>query len=174
MLYKLENEHVVMTVQEHDGDVLTIQGKVSRPTSFREMVLIAPNPIDRMMNYAGSGLPFPCPSIAFENTPNRLTIDKSGIFHATFKKPNSYYTEDTQEKIKPSIFVKLLGSSSNSPIVVRLELEESTPLQLRTLFYRKGRTGPEFYQKRADVLGIQGQEAILRQTEAVKISYDCA
>lgn len=159
-----------MTVEEK-GDMLTIRGKVIKASAYEERVLFAANPIDRMMNYAGSGLPFPCPSIAFENSPSVFQIGESGEFQATFQKPNSYYTEDTQQKVKPSIFLKFT-KPGEQPIFVRQELEDTLPL--RTLFYRPERTGPEYYDRKASVLGVAGQETILRRMKDVKIRGGCA
>lgn len=169
MIYSLKNSQVSLTVVE-ENDKLTIEGKIINPKAYQVMELFAANPIDRMMNYAGSGLPFPCPFIAFENTPNKLQISASGEIKTTFKKPNSYYTEDTQKRVPPSLFVKLV--ETNQPIYIQFALDDNLPL--RTMYYRPERTGPDFYQRKADVLGVQSQEKIIRQLEEVKIKAKCA
>ena len=89
---------------ENDYKYLTIIGNVKNPMLYKQMLMLAPNPIDRMTNYSGSGLPFPCAEIAFDNTPNRHIINNSGSFSMKFKYPNSYYAQDGCTKILPSIF----------------------------------------------------------------------
>ena len=126
-----------------------------------------------MMNYSGSGLAFPNSSIAFEGTPNFYTVEKNGIVNTMFKKPNSYYANDTRTRVEPSIFVKLLqNGGSNNPIIVRFKLEETLPL--KTVFYRPERTGPDFYQKKADIIGVQAQDKIIQILKDVKITHGCA
>lgn len=170
MYYKLENEYITLQVTE-ENDLLTIQGKVKKPEDYENMVLFAANPIDRMMNYSGSGLAFPNSFIAFEGTPNFLQIESDGMIQTTFKKPNSYYANDTRTRIEPSIFVKL-HKATIDPIIIRFALEEGLPL--KTVFYRPERTGPEFYQKKADIIGVQAQDKILQMIQEVKVKYGCA
>jgi hypothetical protein len=172
MIYKLENEYVRLEVKEEDTDVLQIQGTVTNPSRYDKMELIGASPIDRMTNYSGSGLPFPNPEIAFSNTPNKYEIPKDGTVNTVFKRPNSYYAVDTYTKVKPSVFVKLSSPRLVDPIIIKFELEDKLPL--KTVFYRPERTGPEFYQRKADSIGVHSQEAILRMTEGVKIKYQCA
>jgi hypothetical protein len=169
MLYSLKNKQVVLNVIE-EKDILEIQGEVINAKKYSYMELFAPSPIDRMMNYSGSGLPFPCPFVAFENTPNKFIIPANGTIKCTFKKPNSYYTEDTQEKVPPSVFVKLV--ENNTPVFIHFPLEDHLPL--KTLYYRPERTGPDFYQRKADVIGVKSQETIIRMLEEVKVKAKCA
>ena len=69
------------------GNKVVITGKITQ--AFSKAKLLAANPIDRMSNYAGSGLPFPCYDIAFDNTPNIKHINESN-YAATFEYPNSF------------------------------------------------------------------------------------
>lgn len=168
----IDNNLVTMKIDIINNSELLVSGKVKNYRRYKEIEIFAANPINRMMNYSGSGLPFPCPAIAFENTPNRITsVDEEGNFKKKFLRPNSYYTECGQKKIKPSIYVKLV-QEGKEPLFVKSELEDILPL--RTLFYRTERTGPEFYEKKAIVMDVQNQEDILRQTKEVKIKYGCA
>ena len=171
MHYKWKNEHVQVYIQE-DQDVLTIQGKVNNRNQFEEVMLFAASPIDRMTNYSGSGLAFPNSSIAFEATPNIHYVEQNGMINTIFRKPNSYYANDTYVKVKPSLFLKLTMPNKEEPILMRFELEDNLPL--RSVFYRPERTGPEFYHKKAEILGVTSQESILRKIEEVKIKYGCA
>lgn len=171
MMYSVKNQLVTLTASEISPDVFQLQGKVAKVDRYQEVLVMAANPIDRMMNYSGSGLPFPCPSIAFENTPNIFKVPESGMIDTIFSKPNSYYTGDTLKKVKPSIFIRFI-SKNNEPEFVQLELEDTLPL--KTIFYRPERTGPEFYQRKADAIGVRSQEDILRMTKEVKEKYHCA
>lgn len=171
MHYKWKNEYIQIDIQE-DQDVVTLHGKINDRNQYDEVMLFAPNPIDRMTNYSGSGLAFPNSSIAFESTPNVYFVETQGIVHTTFRKPNSYYANDTMTKVKPSIFLKLTVPQKTEPILLRFELEDTLPL--RTVFYRPERTGPEFYHKKAEILGVSSQESILRRIEEVKIKHQCA
>ena len=67
---------------------ITITGTITQP--FSKAKLYAANPIDRMSNYSGSGLPFPCSYIAFDNTPNIKHIN-TPEYGAVFSYPNSFY-----------------------------------------------------------------------------------
>lgn len=171
MYYKLENQYITLQVTE-ENDLLTIQGKVKNPENYEEMLLVAASPIDRMMNYSGSGLAFPNSFIAFEGTPNFLKIGATGMVQTIFKKPNSYYADDTRTRVEPSLFVKLHTQNVQEPIVVRFALEETLPL--KTVFYRPQRTGPDFYQKKADIIGVQAQDKIIQIIKDVKINHGCA
>lgn len=164
-MQEYKNSAVALTIQVSPDETLIIKGKVARPSDYTEMTLFAAAPIDRMTNYSGSGLPFPCSDIAFESTPNTYTIPTTGIVDTTFKRPNSYYTA-LQEKIPPTVFVKLV-KKSGEPNFVKFSLEDQLPL--RTLFYRQEGHDPAFYQRRADILGVQYQESILRNLESVKV-----
>ena len=91
-------------IYSEDYSSINIKGSVKNKVIYNNIIIVAPNPIDRMSNYSGSGLPFPNYEIAFENTPNMHTIDSSGTFDISFKYPNSFYIPDGINKIKPSIF----------------------------------------------------------------------
>lgn len=177
MSYAFENEYVQCSVETLAGEVpkLHLKGYVKQMAAATDVIISAPKPIDRMTNYTGSGLPFPCAQIAFENTPNmaRLT-DPSGSFELTFTYPNGYYTTDAFTKIEPSIFVTLYWKdASKEKTIVRLPLKD--PLPLRTLSYRPGYyKGPEYYAAKSDIIGIRGAEATMRALTQAKIQHDVA
>jgi hypothetical protein len=154
-----------------ENDLLLIEGRVLNPSKYKQMELCAANPIDRMMNYSGSGLPFPNPFIAFEDTPNYLRISKSGEIRTIFQKPNSYYGFEKQQKINPSIFV-VLSQKNADPLYVHFQMEDSLPL--KTVYYRKERTGPDFYERKAELLDVASQYTIIRNLERVKVQGKCA
>lgn len=169
-MYTFRNEYAMLNVTE-ENDLLRIEGRVLHPSNYKQMELFAANPIDRMMNYAGSGLPFPNPAIAFENTPNYLRISKSGAIHTVFQKPNSYYGFEKQQKVNPSLFV-VLTQKNGEPLYVHFPMRD--PFPLKTVYYRKERTGPDFYERKAEILDVASQYTIIRNLEQVKIKGKCA
>ena len=160
--------YVTLDIKETDDDTLVITGNVLNPFAYTEMILVAANPIDRMMNYSGSGLPFPSPSIAFESTPNHYVIGGNGVINATFVRPNSYYSTDTYTRVEPCVFVKLYKNNDTEPITVQFKLADKNPL--KSVFYRKERAeqGPYFYEKKADIIGVRSQYEIIKMLEDVK------
>lgn len=178
-MHNLQNEYVKCTVQQGaEPDELLIRGTVTAMARFDMAEIFAANPIDRMMNYTGSGLPFPCSRIAFEGTPNyHIMTDKSGAFDVVFKYPNSYYTEDQYTRIMPSIFFKLSRRADNSdPVFVRFELPfQDDTLTMRTLTYRGvPRKGPESYSAKEYIIPISTAEETMRRYKDVKIQHDLA
>ena len=177
MSYSFDNEFVQCTVSPKDGSGrrISVRGYVKQMAASREAVVSAPNPIDRMTNYTGSGLPFPCQQIAFENTPNYARItEPGGKFDLEFSYPNGYYTTDAYTKIEPSIFVTLhWKDASKEKTVVRLPLTDGLPL--RTLSYRPNfYKGPEYYAAKTGIIGVRGAEATMRALTDAKIQHGVA
>jgi len=107
------DEYVFLNVNQHNF-ILNINGYIKYPEQYSKIVIIAPNPIDRMVNYSGSGLPFPNEDIAFENTPNYKLVDKTKQqIDIKFKYPNSFYSRNGKNKILPSIFIQLTENNGN-------------------------------------------------------------
>ena len=71
------DEYVYLNVSNQNSSKLLIEGYVKNPLQYNKMLILAPNPIDRMINYSGSGLPFPNEHIAFENTKNMFLINEN-------------------------------------------------------------------------------------------------
>lgn len=170
-MYSFNNKHVACEIEVVSKDVIRIRGVLQSPSSYKHRWLIAPKPFDRMFSYHGSGLPFPCSDVAFEKSPNRYNIDENGSFFVEFKYPNSYYLADGRTKVPPSVFVSLAKNDEEEPILVQMELPDPQPL--KTLNYREGRDGPEFYQ-RIEKLGVQSQEFILRNMGDAKVAWKAA
>jgi hypothetical protein len=160
--------NVVLDIKENsDNNTIFISGNVLDPGLYNEMIVIAANPIDRMMNYTGSGLPFPSPEIAFEGTPNMYVIGSDGVINVTFTRPNSYYAIGA-ERIEPSVFVKLNTNKESDPVTVQFKLTDLYPL--KSVYYRKEREdlGPLFYEKKADIIGVRSQYEIIKMLEDIK------
>ena len=153
----------------NDYSLLNIVGSIKNNLLYSNITLIAPNSIDRMTNYSGSGLPFPNYEIAFENTPNIHKIDSSGVFNVSFKYPNSFYMPDGLNKIKPSVFFIF---TSNENVSFRLQYELHDINALRTLVNRVSRKNPEFYGAKDYILPIDTAEKVMYAYSRAKIEND--
>ena len=175
MSYKFANEYVDCDVQVQ-GEQLVLNGVVKRFDNYDYAELVAANPIDRSMSYNGSGLPFPCAQIAFENTPNfkKITKDDRGMFTVFFQYPNSYNTEDGWNRVPPSIFFILKSETQRlEPMFIRFELPMDPMLNVRTLTYRsRPREGPHAFAMKEDTIGICGAEETMRKYRDAKIFAD--
>lgn len=156
----------------NDYSKMTVNGSIKNPMVFKKMVILAPNPIDRMTNYSGSGLPFPCADIAFDNTPNKYIIGSDGSFNVNFTYPNSYYGQNGYTKIISSIFF-ILDYGDNKKETIRFELKDLCVL--RSLADRSSkRKGPEFYAAKDYILPIDTAENVMRAYSQAKVEYDIA
>ena len=82
------DQHINLKITFYkDYSKIKLTGNVKNPGQYKNIVIMAPNPIDRMSNYSGSGLPFPNNEIAFQNTPNREDITGSGVINTDFYYP---------------------------------------------------------------------------------------
>lgn len=145
---------------------LVLKGAVKNPTNYKKILLIAPNPIDRMMNYSGSGLPFPCADIAFENTPNKMLVDESGTFNTIFLYPNSFYLQNGRDKVVSSVYLSLTDHNGRTR---HLQYQMPELNILRTLVNRSSRTGPEFYGAKDYLLPIASAENVMREYARIKV-----
>ena len=60
----IDNDLVTMKIEEINNAQVTVNGKVKNHRKYKEIEIFAANPINKMMNYSGSGLPYPsCYSI---------------------------------------------------------------------------------------------------------------
>ena len=171
----ISNDHLVLNASVTNDGVIHLTGSIKNPSKYQQKYLLAANPMDRMMNYTGSGLPFTSPFIAFENTPNYYEIPEDGKIQAHFKYPNSYYATDSQEKVVPSVFITLKSNSLSEPIFYQLKLTDPLPLKTSTTYRPEFKKGPEFYAKKEDVLGVPpSQEWILRNIGELKAKHGFA
>ena len=174
MSYTFNDQYVNLIATEIEDNQLSIQGSITQSGNYSRIELLAPNPLDRNMSLNGSGLPYPCPSIAFDESPNYFLVPENGLFsNVVFKYPNSYYTIDAKTKIPPSLFITL-HPRDNSPLIhLRFELHDLLPL--RTLTYRPNHIeGPLFYSAKEQLIEIQGAEGTARTYAAYKAHYDIA
>lgn len=154
-----------------DYSKIKLTGNVKNPGQYKNIVIMAPNPINRMSNYSGSGLPFPNNEIAFENTPNREDITGSGVINTEFYYPNSFYMPDGINKIVSSVFLQLIDKND---VVSHVYYKLHDINALRTLVNREARKGPEFYGAKDYILPIATAENVMRAYASAKIEHDIA
>ena len=152
---------------------IKIEGNVYNRQLYSNVLLIAPNHMNRTASYSGTGLPFPCADIAFEGSPNLFTVGYDGVIDALFTYPNSYYTVANKKKIVSSVFV-VIEHLDGKTDYVRLQLKDLYPL--RTLVDRaaKQESGPDFYDLKHEILPVDTAEAVMRAYAEAKARFDIA
>ena len=86
---------------------------------------IAANAPDYRQSYSGSGLPFPNPEIAYENTPNKGTARVvDGNFQFSIDYPNSFYANQGTNLLPPHVLIRLCDGSDDVEVV---QLGEGIP-----------------------------------------------
>jgi len=173
MSFTFNEPHANIVAVLTDDYKLIINGTINNPENYVRMELLAPNPVDRGASYSGSGLPYPCPSIAFDESPNYYLIPENGHFNnVVFSYPNSYYTIGGPNKVPSSLFITL-HPKNNDKIHLRFELKDLFPL--KTLTYRPHNVGgPIYYSVKEQLIEIQGAEATARTYADYKAKYDIA
>ena len=167
-----QNEYVKCRVTTSPNcEKIKISGMILNRNLFKNVLLIAPNPIDKRASYHGTGLPFPCADIAFEDSPNKYEIDINGSFAVDFSYPNSYYSVADKHKIISSIFF-ILEKNDGQKEFIRFELKDN--YKLRSLVNREERNGPEFYSKKYYILPIDTAEILMKEYAKIKITQNIA
>jgi len=169
---EFQNEYLKCQVNIIDNYTkIRIIGTIINRNMFKNVLLIAPNPIDKRASYHGTGLPFPCADIAFEGTVNKFNVDSSGFFNTVFLYPNSYYTVSLENKVNSSIFF-VFELTNGDKKFIRFELKDLFPL--RSLVDRETRRGPEFYSDKYDILPIDTAEVIMKEYSKLKVEKGLA
>ena len=136
-------------------------GSVATKTGDATILYWAANPPNYMENFSGSGLPYPNPDIAFENTPNRGAVKISGgAFSFRVRYPNSYYVGLGTVLVEPCVHFKVCEKGTDGTVHT-IKLGHGVPFRMDT--YPSKRDSPLFYSGR-DQLPIRTQEEILRSS----------
>ena len=82
---------------------VTLAGNVK--DGSRELKYLAASPMTRGYSYAGSGLPFPNPEMAYDSkmSMGSVPIDNDGDFTFTIEYPNSYYVRQGRILLNPHV-----------------------------------------------------------------------
>jgi len=152
-------------VDEGNGEFI-VKGKLQSNINNSKLLYYSPNPPTYCTSYSGSGLPYPNPLIAFDNTPNKGAVitGNNGEFQFRVRYPNSYYAGLGTVYVPPHVYVKVCGQKK----VHTIKLGDGIPF--RMLSYppppnSAPRRGPMFYgTKGRNILPPRTQERILRDS----------
>ena len=149
-----------------DGEYI-VKGSVQTKTNNATLMYWAANPPSYLTSFSGSGLPYPNPEIAYENTPNRGAVKISGgIYQFRVRFPNAYYVGLGSVYVEPCVHIKVCEEGGDGKINT-IKLGNGIPF--RSLTYPPtqngtlAREGPMFY-KGLEELPIRSQEEILRSS----------
>lgn len=125
-------------------------------------------PAEYRSSYAGSGLPFPSPEVAYDNTPNHgelvLSRDETSFSFELDAMPNAYYVGNGTLYLEPNLQLRIRQGADAAQF--QIKLNDGIPYRHLTYPGQKGviaRTGPEFYNGRFE-LPFANQETILRRS----------
>ena len=119
-----------------------------------------------LTNFSGSGLPYPNPDIAYENTPNRGAVkSQGGSFEFKIRYPNSYYIGLGTVCVQPCCHIKVCDGNNDGKIHT-IKLGNGIPFRMLT-YPPTGKTAPRsspmFYDNR-EGLPVRSQEQVLRDS----------
>jgi hypothetical protein len=144
------------------GKDLTVRVTITDIIDDGVVNYIASSPPDYHYSFTGSALPFPNPKQAFENTPNKGTIQTNdGSFTLDLLYPNSYYIGLGSVIVPPSLSLFYKNGGEEKLIVVKIANE----VPFRLLTTQRGDTYLHdscMFFKGNETLPIRTQEQILR------------
>lgn len=141
---------------EGEGDILvegTIESEFENPTIF----YWAPAPPNRGSSFSGSGLPFPNPEVAYDNTPNvGKIVATNRKFAFRIKYPNAYYSALGTGYIPPIVNLKVCEEKQADKITT-IKIDDGIPF--RSLTHIGGHSIEKYSVPEQEV---RTQEQILR------------
>jgi len=151
-------------VENHGDGNIVITGKLKVNLNEAKVVYWAANPPDYNVSFSGSGLPFPSPEFAFENTKNiGSVVAKNGVFKIKLYYPNAYYVGLGSLYVPPHVHIKICEEGYNKFFSIKI----GAGVPYRTLTHPAPpsvnfRVDPLFYKN--DRLTVRSQEQILRDS----------
>jgi hypothetical protein len=141
-----------------DGHNVLCRGTIRGHVANRKVSFAAAACADHRASFTGSGLPFANALHAFENTPNKGTVDvdHNGSFSFHCKMPNAYYIGLGSTYIPPTLYITWNNGEEQKDRSIVLN-----GIPFRKLTYPWQRTDASFYDKD---LPIRSQEQILRDS----------
>ena len=162
---KFFNKELCEGIIENTGDGnITITGKLKIDKQSAKIIFWAANPPDYNTSFSGSGLPFPSPEIAFEDTKNIGSVEaKNGVFKINIYYPNAYYVALGSLYIPPHIHLKICEEGYDKYFSIKI----GAGVPYRTLTHPAPpsinfRVSPSFYTN--ENLTVRSQEKILRDS----------
>jgi hypothetical protein len=148
-----------IVLHEGTGNYL-VKGHLKTPSGSNKLMYWAANPPTRGFSFSGSGIPYPNPEAAFENTPNRGVVNLAGgYFEIRVHFPNSFYTNLGSELVQPTVFLQICGDQA----VHKIPLGDGIPFRLLTYPPEYKASRPKFFLGR-DNLPQRTQEQLLRDS----------
>lgn len=147
-----------------DEGEYTVNG-VANSSNNARLVYWAANPADYRASFTGSGLPFPNPEIAYDDTPNKGSVSiVNGRFSFKVRFPNSYYTHLGTIYNEPHVYVKICEPGNIESEVKKINLKNGIPFRMMTYpnitNSTQPRTQPGFYDD-PNKRSLRNQEQIL-------------
>jgi hypothetical protein len=157
-------EDVSMPQQKKGAHNIVLKGTLKDKVDNGEVAYIASCPPDHMTSFSGSGLPFPNPMHAFENTPNkgRFILNPDNSFSIELAYPNSFYSSLGTVYNPPMLYFCFVRNGEK--IITSSKLGNGIPF--RSLTYpnnevpKNPRSSAMFYNNFID-LPVRSQEEIL-------------
>lgn len=164
--YSKQNSCEGIVLDSGEGEYI-VKGKVDIKSSNATIMFWAPNPPTYSTSYSGSGLPYPNPEIAYENTPNRGAVKtRDGSFEFRVRYPNAYYMGLGSVYMEPSVQIKVCENGSDGKVQT-IKLGHGIPFRMMTYppsqEGTRPRRSPMFYAGRHD-LPHRTQEQLLRDS----------
>lgn len=143
---------------------IEITGKLKIPKKNAKIIYWAANPPDFNVSFSGSGLPYPSPEIAFQNTKNVGAVNaQDGVFKIKLFYPSAYYVALGSLYIPPHVHLKICESGYDKYFSVKI----GAGIPYRTLTHPSPpslnpRVDGTFYHN--EELTVRSQEQILRDS----------
>lgn len=144
-------------------DKISVNGVIKSLNDNPKILYWASNPPTNGGSFSGSGLPYPNPEVAYENTPNSgslIAVNKRFSFE--LEMPNAYYIGLGSLYVPPHFHIKVFDTDSSSRYTT-VKINDGIPF--RTLTHpapptQHPRNGAMFYHTPEQE--IRSQEQILR------------
>tara|TARA_B110001469_G_scaffold125848_1_gene142094 strand:+ start:4438 stop:5157 length:720 start_codon:yes stop_codon:yes gene_type:complete len=151
-------------IENTGGGNIEITGKLKIDKRNAKIIYWAANPPDYNVSFSGSGLPYPSPDMAFDNTKNIGSVmTKDGVFKIQMYYPNAYYVGLGSLYVPPHVHLKICEEGYDQYFSIKI----GAGVPYRTLTHpappsMNFRSTPLFYQN--DQLSVRSQENILRDS----------
>jgi len=155
-------------VEKDSEGEFTVRGFEANINPDSTVIFWAANPPTYNGSFSGSGLPFPNPEIAYQNSINKGTVQTiGGYYEFKIKFPNAYYVGLGSKYVEPCVHIKIIQEHGEDKLKT-IKLGNSIPF--RSLRHSNGqrnippRNNSSFY-KLTEKLPIRTQEQILRDSQ---------
>ena len=147
---------------------ITINGSINSDVKDNTLFYIAAKQAHRNFSFAGSGLPYANQEQAFDNTPNKGTVQLvDNKFTIILKEmPSNYMMHLGTVQVPPTIYVQYRDMQDNVKTASYIVNTQGVPY--RHLTYPEQRRDVSFYETQFK-LWPRSQESILRSSEYNKM-----